>query len=502
MIYFSKLILKKTFLMGFKITHTHRNKGLKKLIVFSLISLTTLPVFSQTNTISNSGNVGIGTLTPSAKLDVNGKMVVDSMATFKDSLRVNKKLIVDQNLKIKGQSVFLEKGKFKDELVVDGLTRLKGDLKLKSFTDTTLIEKRFLQVNKFGKVVIKGEVDFLNDINQQLCKTTLAGDVLSVWTQKPNPVYGILHTGAGGCATRIGIGTETPQAQLDVNGDGIFSNILAAGRASTTLYVGHAGYQGSTDLGTATSFVGFNAKRLGATNGVWLTKTNGTKNGGSAIYGDINGSLLFATIPTTGATNQSVTDAVVKNNTRLVIQQDGNVLLGDGDETNGGEPGVGLEWHTSDYGAGFGHKIYTSDPGGHTLLNFAVRNNSAAFEDVMSIASNGNVGIGTATITQNYKLSVEGFIRAREIEVNPIGWSDFVFKDNYPLKSLTEVETYIAKNKHLPDVPSEKEVLANGVNLGEMNAVLLQKVEELTLYMIAMDKRMQQLEHENQQLKK
>ena len=116
------------------------------------------------------------------------------------------------------------------------------------------------------------------------------------------------------------------------------------------------------------------------------------------------------------------------------------------------------------------------------------------------IHKGGNVGVGTTAIN-GYKLSVEGYIRAREIDVNLNTWADFVFYDNYQLKTLKQVEDYISKNKHLPDVPSEKHVLANGVSLGEMNVVLLQKIEELTLYMIAMNKRMELLEMENESLK-
>ena len=96
---------------------------------------------------------------------------------------------------------------------------------------------------------------------------------------------------------------------------------------------------------------------------------------------------------------------------------------------------------------------------------------------------------------------MEGFIRAREVIVNLSTWSDFVFEPTYQLRSLQQVENYILANKHLPDVPSEKEVIEKGVSLGEMNAVLLQKVEELTLYIIALNKRMEQLEAENNAMK-
>ncbi|WP_369012981.1 hypothetical protein [Flavobacterium anhuiense] len=75
------------------------------------------------------------------------------------------------------------------------------------------------------------------------------------------------------------------------------------------------------------------------------------------------------------------------------------------------------------------------------------------------------------------------------------GWSDFVFKKEYNLRTLEEVEKHIVEKGHLENIPCEEEVLKNGINLGEMNAKLLQKIEELTLYMIEMKK-------ENEDVKK
>ena len=104
----------------------------------------------------------------------------------------------------------------------------------------------------------------------------------------------------------------------------------------------------------------------------------------------------------------------------------------------------------------------------------------------------GSVGIGTAD-PGSYKLAVEGRIGAREIEVKQGSWADFVFDEDYELPSLKEVENFISRNKHLPGIPSEKEVLANGINLGNMDALLLQKIEELTLYIIELEKEMTEL---------
>lgn len=89
--------------------------------------------------------------------------------------------------------------------------------------------------------------------------------------------------------------------------------------------------------------------------------------------------------------------------------------------------------------------------------------------------SSTGVGIGTTSIG-SHKLAVHGTIGAREIKVEAGTWSDFVFDDNYKLKSLYEVESFIKENNHLPDIPSEKEVMKKGINLGEMDAKLLQKI--------------------------
>lgn len=79
----------------------------------------------------------------------------------------------------------------------------------------------------------------------------------------------------------------------------------------------------------------------------------------------------------------------------------------------------------------------------------------------------GNVGIGTANPTN--KLDVNGTVHSKEVKVDMNGWSDFVFKKDYDLPTLTEVEKYIAEKGHLENIPSEEEVLKNGINLGEMN---------------------------------
>jgi len=118
-------------------------------------------------------------------------------------------------------------------------------------------------------------------------------------------------------------------------------------------------------------------------------------------------------------------------------------------------------------------------------------------------STNGvGVAMGTTPIPAGAKLAVGGKVVCKEIEVTLTGLPDYVFNSDYKLRSLYDVENFVKTNKHLPDVPSEKEVLANGLNLGDMSSVLLKKVEELTLYMIELKKENDQLKERIQKLEK
>ncbi len=115
----------------------------------------------------------------------------------------------------------------------------------------------------------------------------------------------------------------------------------------------------------------------------------------------------------------------------------------------------------------------------------------------MQIDNDGSVIIGQSISTPSgYKLYVEDGILSERVKVaikNTAEWSDFVFDSDYELKDLSEVESYIKANKKLPDVPSASEVVKDGIDLGSMDALLLQKIEELTLYVIQQQKEIENL---------
>jgi hypothetical protein len=113
--------------------------------------------------------------------------------------------------------------------------------------------------------------------------------------------------------------------------------------------------------------------------------------------------------------------------------------------------------------------------------------------DQLFVLPDGTVGIGTSD-TKGYKLGVDGKVICEELKVKlSQNWPDYVFNDDYKLPSLSDVEHSILTNKHLPGIPSAKEIHEEGLNVGEMQKMMMQKIEELTLYVIDLQKQNDEL---------
>lgn len=134
---------------------------------------------------------------------------------------------------------------------------------------------------------------------------------------------------------------------------------------------------------------------------------------------------------------------------------------------------------------------YLADEG-HNLV---VKGGSALVED--DLFTTGNIGIGTKD-TKGYELAVNGKIHTKEVAVDLDGWADYVFEANYNLPSLQQVENHITEKGHLMNIPSAAEVAEKGIQLGEMNAKLLEKIEELTLYTIDQEKQLKAQKAKNE----
>lgn len=163
-----------------------------------------------------------------------------------------------------------------------------------------------------------------------------------------------------------------------------------------------------------------------------------------------------------------------------------------GGSWNGGSPGIMFTRHHDAVGPTI--KAVGAGPWGRrdlVFLQHTVEDYSTLYE-AARFMHNGNLLIGkTSQANSSYKLDVAGPIRANEIVVNTTG-ADYVFEADYPLKTLDETKAFIRENGHLPGIPSAEDMQENGMSVGELNTKLLEKVEELTLYLIQQDEKLQE----------
>jgi len=230
--------------------------------------------------------------------------------------------------------------------------------------------------------------------------------------------------------------------------------------------------------------------------------------------------LFFTAIPLSSAFSQEIEAKLsgatseqgfsVKdnaNNTLFRVLGQGNVGIGTTNPLAKLDVNGSIGWGTS--------KAFLTDDQGASIelrgngtpyIDFS--NNSASdYEARLILNSNnileidGNVGIGTNN-TNGYKLAIGGNVVAEEIVVKlKNNWPDYVFNENYKKTNLGELEKYISDNGHLPNIPNSDKISNDGINLGEMQAKLLEKIEELTLYLIEQNKKIEKLENDYQMLK-
>jgi hypothetical protein len=403
------------------------------LTLFITLMVYSFSSYSQENILPTTGKVGIGTLNPSAKLDVNGKMHVDSAIWLKGEVKMSGVQEVENQPAAGGGN---GNG--------NGNNNNAGNASPQQYKYLVIGEDG---VVKRGKEIIigpPGTPTGPGDTDDTPCNNINA----SKWDKALNKLF-------VNCPNvNVGINTNNPRVKLDVIGT-TYSQKLALGSINPVSI-------GNTNLYVKSAFSAASNNKIAVfenTVGEVLTlKTNGdleTKriiaNGDVDVFGknSINGSMVL------NSNLSSLTGVVFginkQDNTKLYeFNQDGTFR---------------------NYGRTY---IYTGK-------DREDQNVSTAFT---IWANNGKL----------LQVNSDGLMLCREIKLNQT-WADYVFDKNYQLMPLKEVEQFILKNKHLPNVPSAKTIELDGITVNETNRILLEKIEELTLYLIQQQKEIEELKN-------
>ena len=290
---------------------------------------------------------------------------------------------------------------------------------------------------------------------------------------------------------KVGIGVPVPKSKLDIRG----SVFITGSKERANELIGEVGFCNIWTSNSPVASIGVKTRLAG----------NGACDYSNIVFETWNGYNTLSEkmrISSNGNVGIGIDNPIQKLDVR------GNIING----------AVSTSIYGNHYLEGRGSIIFLKSYGNHissynqwllyshtTDGTFRIGNNSSsnvAYVYRFTITKNGNVGIGISD-PGSYKLAVKGKVGCNELVVTDVsGWADFVFDSNYDLMSLSDLDAFIKANKHLPEIPTTKEVVEQGISVGGMNAKLLQKIEELTLYVIELKKENQNQDKLNNILQK
>jgi hypothetical protein len=469
---------------------------------------------------NRSGNLGIGTKVPSTKLDVKGDVTMgaNSFLRIYDTGGNNGRLAFNNLGSIDFTTAFMFRN-------VTGTSEYMRINNVGNVGIGTADPKRLLHISAPTNPEFWIETKDITGVGAIWRTINRAGSLRfeAMNSTAGGEIYPLTLSSNG----NVGIGTVVPTVKLDVLGDlrlsGTNSNLYIGSNpilTGSSHMIGRAQASnfhitGSTAGDLTIAAQGGNNIHFGTTsviNGVTNSNLNVMASGNVGIgtttptkklhiKGDVlieggGNTLTLAPANFTTYTAEGLFDVKVKPS--LISDNPGgnrNIILGYRDFGSGEYyPRIGFRSNTvSNWSLG------ASNAAG----DFSIGLNNVSSSDYLTILKNGQVGIGTLIVPGTHKLAVGGSIIAEEVLIKlKTAWPDFVFAKNYNLKPLAEVEQFVKANNHLPEIPSAKEVEAKGgQELGEMNRLLLKKVEELTLYLIDQNKKLENQQKEIDALK-
>jgi hypothetical protein len=480
----------------------------------------------------NFGFVGIGVVNPTAKLHTSGSVRLESYGNnnTEDSVLVTD---INGNLKLKSLSTFSNINLNASFTATNGLTKLGntvalGDslrrtteinlngydfsfggngnigfgtpnptaqlhltkgLRLEQFRNT-FSQDSVLTTDINGNVVFRyiplvannnstGTYQFINGLTNYNDSVFLGGKLNDNVSFNLDSIYDfsinsgrnkVLNANHNG---NIGIGTIAPNFKVDILG-----NL-------------NLGFDNSSTSGYSSKlYFGANA----ATDALWLAKFAGANSEAHlrVNLGSAASNNKFSIGNASGSSWKSAFEVNANGNVSIGTTQ--STSLFSVDSTHGVKLSIGnLNWSKTAI-------LTTTSLDGIDYTDITVPSLSSN-NARLRLSSTGGIGIGVDVIDTAYSLMVKGKIKSKGLKVQTSGWADYVFNNNYKLNSLEYLEAYVNKNKHLPEIPTANEVIRDGVDVGDMQVKLLKKVEELTLYIIEQNKRINELEKNNKVLK-
>jgi hypothetical protein len=432
---------------------------------------------------TNTGNVGIGTSTPATKLHVNGLIRGSNFFDLNSGMVIGQ---VGNGTMTGGRNVIagsyagiaLTTGSANTIIgadIANAMTTGAGNVIMGSYHGGFNLRTAQSLTTGYNNIMIgPGAGGYTTTGYQNVFVGPGAGAAVSTGRQNTELGYSAGLSSNGNFNTLVG-----SSAGQSLQGD--YNTVI--GQAAGN----------SVSSGTSVTFIGAGAGNTGTTAGLTNATAIGYNTQVTASNSLILGNGANVGIGTTSPSQKFHVQSAVQGDLKSLVENTGVGATAtasyDAKNDNGKVMNFGISSSAYSNNALIGANssfCYSDTPLGFALIlngtNSTFRISTGGLIERFRIDLSGNVGIGTTT--PDAKLAVNGSIHAKEVKVDMNILPDYVFKPGYDLLTLDEVKRYIDKNQHLPGVPSAEQTEKEGLKLGEMNAVLLKKVEELTLYVI------------------